>query len=249
MKKSILLLVLMFATLLSFGQNLSVTFTATGAATRIDSVNATNLITNQSVTLPGNETLVPGTSSGIPFMTELTNSGMVYPNPFSCKATFTMIVENTQTVYLKVQNLVGQVIAQTEAFVQPGENGFVLSVNTAGIYLVSFTTDKGTVSYKATCTESSKAENRIQYLGSGSNNHNYHNIHSPSELKSSQTSYILDYLSGYIFLYKCLSGINTKIVPNSPVSPKNYEVKFAACTDPDRKNYSIVEIGNQIRTA
>jgi len=42
----------------SFGQNISVTFTGTGAATQIDSVIATNLTTNQSVTLPGNETLI-----------------------------------------------------------------------------------------------------------------------------------------------------------------------------------------------
>jgi len=58
MPRITILTLLMFCSMNSFGQNISVTFTGTGAATQIDSVIATNLTTNQSVTLPGNETLI-----------------------------------------------------------------------------------------------------------------------------------------------------------------------------------------------
>ena len=105
----------MFCCLRSFGQNISVTFTGTGAATHIDSVTATNQRTNQCITLPGNETLVLTLNTGIPMVSEFTNQGMVFPNPFPGKATFTTVIQKPQTVYLNVQNLVGQVVAQIQA--------------------------------------------------------------------------------------------------------------------------------------
>ncbi|MFA5814316.1 MAG: FISUMP domain-containing protein [Bacteroidales bacterium] len=223
-------------------QTISVTFTGTGAVTKIDSVTATNLRTNQSVTLPGNETLILTVNSGVSTISELVNMGIVYPNPFSGKATFTTIVQNPQTVYLKLQNLVGQVVAQTKAFVQTGENEFSLSVNTAGIYMVNLTTDQGIASYKVICTEASTQENSIQYLGSRANNHNNP---SPTGLKSSGTGYTLGYTLGDVIHYKCKSGIYTTILTDSPTSSKNYDVEFVACTDQDGKNYSIVKIGDQ----
>ncbi|MCX6224225.1 MAG: T9SS type A sorting domain-containing protein, partial [Bacteroidia bacterium] len=249
MLRSFFLIVLMFGSMVTFGQNISVTFTGSGAANRIDSITATNLITNQSVTFPGNETLVLGTSSGIPSTLELTNPGMIYPNPFSGQATFVAIVQYPQTVDLKIQNLVGQVLAQAKAIVQPGENEFSLSVAVAGIYLVNLTTDYGTASYKIICTESATPGNSIQFLGSISSNHiNYNNV-SKSDLKSSQTSYTLGYAEGDNILYRCMSGIYTTIVTDSPVSSKNYLVEFIPCTDPDGRNYSIVKIGGQTWTA
>jgi uncharacterized protein (TIGR02145 family) len=232
----------MFGSLVSFGQNISVTFTGTGAATQIDSVTATNLTTNQSVTLPGNETLVLTGNTGIPSVYELPNIGIVYPNPFSGKASFMAVVQKPQTVYLRIQNLVGQIIAQNKAFVQQGENEFALSVNSAGLYMVSLTTEQGIASYKVICTDATVSENSIHYLGSGLNNRN--NLLQPN-LKTSQTGYTLGYTSGEIILYKCFSGIYTTVVADSPADSKNYEVEFAACTDRSGRDYSVVKVGDQ----
>ena len=242
MSRSTLLIILMFGYLVSYGQNISVTFTGTGAVTQIESVTATNLTTNQSVTLPGNETLVLTVNTGVPTVPELAYIGIVFPNPFSGKATFMAVVQKPQTVYLKVQNLVGQVVAQKKSFVQPGENEFTLSVSTAGIYLVSLTTEQRTASYKVICTDGSTLGNSIQDLGSGFNNQNNP---SQSRLKSSNTGFSLGYTLGDVILYRCKSGIHTTIVTDSPVASKNYEVEFVACTDPDGMNYPIVKIGEQ----
>lgn len=73
MLKSAFLLILTLGSTVSFGQNFSVTFTGTDAATTIDSVTATILTTNQSVALPGNETLVLTANTGIASVSELTN--------------------------------------------------------------------------------------------------------------------------------------------------------------------------------
>jgi len=116
-RKSTILIILMLIPMVSNGQNISVTFTGTGAATQIDSVTATNLRTNQRVTLPGSETLILTVNTGIPTALDLTNTGILFPNPFSGQSTFIRIVQNPQMVYLKVQNLVGQVVAQTKTFI------------------------------------------------------------------------------------------------------------------------------------
>ena len=226
--------------LLSFGQNISVTFSGIVATARIDSVAATNLTTYHNVTLPGNERLILSVNSGIPAVSELSERGMVFPNPFSGRATFTTVVKKSQTVYLNVQNVVGQVVSQAMDVVQPGNNLFDLTLAAAGIYLVSLTTEEGTVSYKVICTDATTAKNSIRYLGSGANDQNNQtnqNTPSFSALKSLNTASVLGYTPGDVIHYKRTSGIYTTIVTDSLITSKNYEVEFAACTDPDGDGY------------
>jgi uncharacterized protein (TIGR02145 family) len=245
MNRASLLLILTVASVPSLGQEFSVTFTGTGAANRIDSVKATNLTTNQSVTLPGNQTLVLTSSNGIPTVATSTDIGIVYPNPFPGKTTFIAASQLPQRVYVNITNLLGQVVAQTNALVQPGENEFALSIKNKGLYMVTLTTDQGTDGYKVICTETNESENRIEYLGSDTKNQNNQNISSVTELKTSQTTYTLGYTSGEIILYKCYSSIYTTVVTDTPLDSKNYVVEFAECTDPDGRKYSIVKIGYQ----
>jgi hypothetical protein len=147
------------------GQTISITFTATGAASQIDSITATNLRTGKSITLPGSGTLVLSANSGIPAIFEGLGSVIVYPNPFAGQATFSAHVQTPQSVCLRVQNLVGQAVAQLEQFIMPGDNSFTLSLNTPGIYTISLISQQGTFSSKVICTGTDKSENRIQYTG------------------------------------------------------------------------------------
>ncbi|OFY54599.1 MAG: hypothetical protein A2X22_03185 [Bacteroidetes bacterium GWF2_49_14] len=243
MKKKIsicttLISILMLGSITLFGQNISVTFTATGAATQIDSVKATNLTTNQSVTLPGNETLLLTTNTGIPVVSELANRGIVYPNPFSGKAMLSISVMKPQIVFLKIQNMVGQVVSETKVWVQSGNHEFNISISTSGMYMVSLTTEQGTVSNKVICEDATGSVNTIQYRGVGS----YH-LHKTG-FKTPQTGYSLGYSSGEIILYKCFSGIYTTVVTDSPTESKNYEVEFVECMDPTGRSNPIVRIGN-----
>jgi uncharacterized protein (TIGR02145 family) len=229
-------------------QDISVTFTGTGAATRVDSVTATNLTTHQSVTLPGNETLVLNVKSGIQTVSELPDKGIVYPNPFSGRATITAPSEKPQSVNIKAINLFGQVVAQTDADIQPGKNEFSLSVSASGIYLVILTYDEGTAAYKVICTGTAETGNSIHYLGPVSNNpnnHDHHNPHNTPALKTFYSGYALGYTTGEVIHYRFRSGVYTSILTDSPAFSKNYEVVFADCADPDGKKYSIVKIGTQ----
>ncbi|MCX6225350.1 MAG: PKD domain-containing protein [Bacteroidia bacterium] len=252
MKKIFPLIVFLSVALISLGQNISITFTGTGAAGQVDSVKATNLATGQIITLPGSATLILTPKTGIPVFEENGAQVMIFPNPFSGRATIIAGVQEPMQVKVKVQNLVGQVIAQTEAFLQPGDHQFDLLVTAAGIYLVSLTTDRGTTGYKVICTDASGSGNRIQYLGTESNNQNNHNNQnnlnnsSQPSLKSLQSMYSLGFSAGEIIHYQCTSGAYVTILADSPAASKNYEVEFSACADADGKNYSSVKIGDQV---
>ena len=102
MARSTLFIILMFLAVSVSGQNISITFTGAGEASQVDSVTAINLRTGESVTLPGNETLVLALNTGISSISGLISTGVVFPNPFSGKATFSTIVAKPQTVYLKL---------------------------------------------------------------------------------------------------------------------------------------------------
>jgi uncharacterized protein (TIGR02145 family) len=238
MSKSTLFILFLFNSIILSGQNLSMTFSAAGAAEKVDSVKAANLRTNESVTLPGNETLVLNANTGTDDLPGLNTLGNVFPNPFSGKTTIIVSVQNTQTVTLAVHNLAGQVISRTKTALQAGNQSFRLSLSKAGIYMVSLTTDKGTSGFKIICKETTGFGDWIQYTGPVEGE-----VHMPS-LKNT-TIYSLGYSYGDIILYRNTSGIYTTIITDSPTESKNYEVEFAACTDPDGKSYAIVKVGTQ----
>ncbi len=223
-------------------QNFTITFSGVGATTQIDSVTATNLRTGQNVTLPGNETLILALNTGIPLDSELNTSSVVYPNPFSGSTTFSTIVPQATSGIMKVQDLFGRVISEMQTLMQPGRNDFLISLSTAGIYLITITCNNSTTGYKVICTDPGASGNRIDYLGT---NPAYLNRPVSGGLKSTESTYLLSYSTGDIIHYRSMSGIYTTILTDTPELSKNYEVEFAACTDADGKNYSIVKIGDQ----
>jgi uncharacterized protein (TIGR02145 family) len=237
MLKTVIFCLWMLSSMLLSGQNLNMTFTASGAADKVDSVKATNLRTNESVSLPGNDTLVLSVNTGIILLSDLNSQGIIFPNPFSGKTTLVANIRKAQTVSLEVYNLVGQSVARTQAVVRPGTHIFTLSLSRVGVYMVSLTTNLGKEGFKVICTETTGAINSITYAGPAQNN-------LEESLKASAI-YTLGYSIGDIVLYRCRGGIHTTIITDSPDASKNYAVEFVPCIDPDNKSYAIVKIGSQ----
>lgn len=238
MIRSILLTIWFCGWVVLQGQTLRVTFSASGASDKVDSVKATNLRTNKSVRLPGNDTLILNYIAGIPVISDNGNGCAVYPNPSHGKATFTAHVIQPEIVLVSVYRLTGQLVAQTEAAVQPGSCRFILSLSAPGVYLVSMTNDHVSLSCKVVCAETGEPASRICYAGTGQP------INPGTSLKASSV-YSLDYSTGDIILYRCRGGIHTTIITDSPLISKNYSVEFAPCIDPSGKSYAIVKIGAQ----
>jgi uncharacterized protein (TIGR02145 family) len=237
MLKPALLFMMLLSSMFLSGQTYKMTFTASGASGKVDSVKATNLRTNQHVTLPGDDTLCLAVSAGIGQLSGQAGRGVVFPNP--CPGT-TMLVANVQSaqrVSLVMYTLAGQMAARTEAFVQPGSHAFALSISRTGIYMVSLSTEQGTTGIKVICTETAGGSNRIRYAG----------ITRGDQLPSlkSATIYSLGYSTGDVVLYRCRGGIHTTIITDEPAASKKYTVNFVPCTDPAGKSYAIVKIGDQ----
>jgi uncharacterized protein (TIGR02145 family) len=214
------------------------TFSASGAAVQVDSVKATNLRTRESVTMPGKDTLVLSRSTGITIFNDVSQEGIVFPNPFSGRTTLVTSVRQAQQVSLEVRCLTGQLLATTLATVQSGTQAFAITVAKAGIYLVSITSSEGTSGFKIICTDAAEAGNTIRYAGI------IQGFDQAPPLKGT-TIYTIGYQAGDIILYRCKSGIYTTIVTDSPTASKNYPVDFKLCQDIDGKNYAIVHIGDQ----
>ncbi len=219
------------------GQNLNMTFTPAGASDKVDSVKATNLRTNLSVTLPGNDTLVLAYTAGISTLSDDNRQGIVFPNPFSGRTTLVANIQVAQTVSVEVFNLTGQSLARTGAMVQPGPQSFEITLSGVGVYMVSLTTRQGTQGFKIICTESTGSGNAVRHTGPAQ-------IDPVISFKAT-TIYTLGYTAGDIILYRCRGGIHTTIITDSPAVSTIYEVKFVACTDPVGKSYAIVHIGPQ----
>ncbi len=244
MMKTILLTLLFYSiSFFALPQSINLTFSGTGVVSQIDSIKATNLNTGKSLTLPGNATLMLTGNTGIPTIREQPEQGIVFPNPFSGKATISATFKKPQTVCVEIQNLIGQVLLQKIAFVQSGKNEFYITVQCAGIYIISLTSEVGSSSQKVICSGTNESVTSIQYLGSASDNDHSNSLQTP--LKSSLTAYSLGFTPGDIFLFRCMSGDFVTIKTDVPSTTMNYEIEFSGCSDNDGKNYAIVTIGEQ----
>ena len=237
MKTKLILSVFLLSALFLDGQTLYMTFTASGAANAVDSVKATNLRTNENVTLPGSDTLVLNVNDGIADPGKTNQNGSIFPNPFSGISSFVTNLPEAQDVEVDVYNLSGQKIAHTQARAGAGSAEFSLFLSKTGVYLVSLTTSRGRSGFKAVCTETSGGADRVVYLGAGS-------ASKSTALKGIQT-YNLGYKIGDVLLYRCRGGNYITILTDSPTASKKYIVEFVLCGDSDGKNYAVVKIGNQ----
>ncbi|MCX6285409.1 MAG: T9SS type A sorting domain-containing protein [Bacteroidetes bacterium] len=237
MKTQLLLAVSMLSVLFLDGQTLYMTFTASGAANTVDSVKATNLRTNENVTLPGSDTLVLNVNDGISDPGKTNQNGSIFPNPFSGRTSFVTNLPEAQDVAVDVYNLAGQKIAHTQAWARAGSARFELFLSKTGVYMVNLTSSRGRSGFKAVCTETSAGADRVIYLGAGT-------ASASTALKGIKI-YNLGYKIGDVLLYRCRGGNYITIITDSPTASKKYTVEFVLCRDSDGKNYAVVKIGNQ----
>lgn len=237
MKKSLLLIVLTIGILHVHSQNIHITFSGNGESTIIDSVTATNFNTNKSVTLPGNATLILGTSSGIDDLDNYVSGIRLFPNPTQGKATLVFNQTEPGDVKISIRNMLGQEVYQSNNYLNHGQHSFSLSLNKPGIYMIILISGSTKSSIKAICTEGYLDSNSILLTD---------NSTSATDLKNQQNTYFLVYTDDQMMHFKCHSDKHITIFPDSPDESQNYEVEFVDCTDPNSRTYKIIGIGSQM---
>jgi uncharacterized protein (TIGR02145 family) len=242
MNKALPFLLLCMISLFAKAQDIPVIFRASADSISVDSVLATNLNTNQSVVIPGNETLILEQSSGINDLLNASDKIGIYPNPFNGNSNLFINSNEAGSAFISVYNHIGQVVCQTEEYLDAGEHSFKLSLNEAGIYLISISGNEGESSIKAVCTHTGSSPFGIRYIGNSANknlNSGFKSLNQPDEYK-------LAYSPEQIMHYKCFGVKYTTIFTDIVEASINYEVEFYDCTDPDGKKYSVVKVGDQI---
>lgn len=222
-------------------QTYNIRFTATGAVSVIDSVLATNLSTGRSITLPGNETLILTSGTGIDDLPLGLEQGIVFPNPFSGNTRFVLELGDNRPVEISLISLSGQVLDKFTQSIGPGPQEFDLSVPGSGIYFLRVNAGGNTSGYKIFSVAGRGTKSGLEYRGNAASGGSGTLI----GLKSGETTYSLRYTRGNLMRYQCMSGNMTTILTDTPTADRTWSVEFTGCIDAELNSYPAVIIGTQ----
>jgi uncharacterized protein (TIGR02145 family) len=242
MKKICLLLAAMAFGVIGVGQDISLTFSCTGESTRIDSIRATNLTTGNSITFPGNATLILTSGSGIQDDGGINTGGLIYPNPFYTGTTLAIRSAGIQQICITVSDLSGRLLVKCDRALQAGEEHFDIRTGRPGIFLVGVHGEGVSFTKKIVCLSGSSLKPEIDALGSF-----------PSEPGDSGSwkvgllvpMYQLSYSSGDVISFMVMAGENVTVFTESPTGSEHYDVEMITCSDAAGNRYPVVTIGDQ----
>jgi len=236
MKKIFFLAIYIACTSYIMSQDITVTFSATGESTTVDEVKATNLTSEESVTLPGNESLtLTESTTGI---NELTGDiGIsVTPNPYENIAQVRFSNTKDQQVALRLTSVTGKVILSRNDKLPAGTHQFRVSADMPGLYILSVVSGNNVKSIKLIQNKGGNSMLKHSELQLSSK--------STNTLKS-ENAYTLAYTTGDIISYEIKSGDNVTVVNETPTESKNVEASIVTCKDYDGTNYKVVKTGTQ----
>jgi uncharacterized protein (TIGR02145 family) len=246
MKIIIILTILLSIKFGLFAQDIIVAFQAKDAGTIIDSLQATNLNTNQTVSLFGNETIIlVKTNTGVHLLQDDARQGKLYPNPCNGMATVSFSTSKSEEVKIQLSNASGQLISGLVQNLEAGVHTFSLQLPGSGIYFVTVQKSNVPLSFKVVSRESKKLSTIILYTG---RSEQVFSISGGTQLKSTTVGKNLYYKEGDNIMYTLFSMKNTTVMVEKPTVSKTFQIPFYACTDNDNNNYKTITIGNQVWT-
>lgn len=234
----------LFTILFSTGnkaQNSYVTFSASGESTVLDSVQATNLKTKESITFPGDGTLTLVNSTGISDLVSNGSPILFFPNPSPGESELICSQTVGGHVMVFIRNLTGQEIARKSEFLGAGNHSFHIQLKETGVFLIEFHGSCGQEFIKIVCTRG-YGINRISY----SPYSDLPKSMSQAKITHQNSEYILSHTPGDNILYKGMSGEYTTILMRSTDASQNYEFDFVGGIISEDLAYRTVKIGDQI---
>ena len=239
MKKSTVIIILFALTMLNIqAQNYLINFAGTGASNVVGTVKVDNLTSGATVTLNGEDVLhlIPVVGIGTP---DIDNGTLhIYPNPMAEQAMLTFVASESGNVVIGIFDLSAKTVCQFSSMLSTGIHSFRISGISRGMYFVKVTGINYNYSTKLISQSNLQSTERIEYVSSVKNP-------ASNQLKNITATIDMPYTDGDQLLYTGSSGIYSTIVTDVPISSKTITFNFAACTDADNNNYSIVQIGTQ----
>jgi len=137
MKKSSILILIIFSIATLKAQNYLIHFAATGLVSTLDSVKIENLNQSTFVTINGNDTLQLSGTLGINNKSSIEENIMIRPNPMQGEAELLFYANHKGNVQLIIYDITGKIIFQTESNINQGTQKFKLSDLPNGTFFVS----------------------------------------------------------------------------------------------------------------
>lgn len=241
MKKSILILPIIFAIFNLQAQDYLINFTGTGASSNVETVTIENLTQGKSITISGSQTLhlVETATSVTPMLEYLDYPLIIYPNPSSGDLTIQFDAPKSGSCYVIINDMAGREIKRHKQKVQNGLQSFKVQGLSNGVYTIQIVLEDKKFAKKVICNGRSNSIPTIYY------NRSVVVRQETNTLKNAITEQAWQYSTGDRLKFKGTSGIYNTIVMDVPTESKTLSFEFIECTDGDGNNYPIVKIGDQ----
>lgn len=213
----------------------TVSFTASGKASSINSVEVYNLTQNTNITVSGSTPIVLTNTTAISQVESGNNTLKIYPNPVTDKAIISFYSEFGGGTEIVVFGIDGKSIVRLSKNLTIGTNQFKLSLPN-GVFTVHIN-ENGVLHYG---TVISQTNNKAAIEFSGRDMTEIKLIQKASK---SPTSF--SYKEGDNLLLKGYYGDLCTIVPLKPTKDTIINFYFVECRDADGYNYPVVRIGTQ----
>jgi uncharacterized protein (TIGR02145 family) len=247
MKKLLFFIFVCFA-LGANAQTYQISFAGSGASNTVGSIIVENLKTGAIVNLNGGDILRLNLTTGINSdVYGMSSDLMVFPNPSagSVKIQFTPPAPGNAVISL--YDLTGRQVARVNHFLENYLQEFQLSGLGNGLHLISV---KGnTYNYSAKILSNSNVSENTISLERISNNSPINPKPSNDEDKGSTATVDMQYTAGNRLKFTGRSGDYSTVFVDDPTQTKTITFNFVPCTDFEKNNYSVVQIGTQLYMA
>jgi len=243
MKKETLTLILFtVAMAVVNAQDYQISFAGTGASTTVDSVEVQNLTQGISLTLEQGDVLyLKNTTTSIHHLQSDSEGLTIYPNPITESGTIEFAALSVGKCSVELYSLMGKKVLAGQYDLAEGNHQFKISGLQSGIFTLSVQSKNYSYSGKLVSKGTSQGHAAISYMAQKSTQTK------SSALKSAKLNDVVEmfYADGDRLLIKGTSGIYSTVKSIVLTETTTETFEFAACTDGDDNNYTIVEIGDQ----
>jgi uncharacterized protein (TIGR02145 family) len=244
MKKKIctLLIFLFFSIDYIQAQDYLISFNGSGASTTVDSVRVENITQRTEVKLSGNDVLhLKSVVTGIEQTADYNRNRILFsPNPVSSYSRMRFILPEPGATTITMFDISGREIFQKQENLSQGEHIYRLEGVNRGIYLVTISTGRYSVTGRLISNGPQEGAIKLTYENT---------ISTEKKLigsKGSKGEIEMQYNPDDRLIFTASGGECISLVSDVASSSKTITFNFQPCKDGDNNKYPTVKIGTQI---